>query len=383
MEDSATTSITATELWRGLASGTLPGVLDLRNPDDAAVAPFEGPLGTKVVAVPLWSVLDDPEAVASDIEDGTVALCAKGNGSQMVAEMLAEHGRRVLSLDGGTAAWARTHLPVEVTLPGRSPVVVWQILRPAKGCLSYVVGVPGGGAVVIDPSRFADPYLELTRSAGLRVAAVVDTHLHADHISGGPALAARLGVPYYLSDDEIPGVDQDARGEEPPESVILEGPWEVSLVRIPLPGHTPGTIAVALPGVFLAAGDTLFRGGVGRPDLTGQADELARELFTSIHERLADMPPETLVLPAHWSAPEEIGPDGTVATTLGDLVAFDRLAGLDVDEFVAAVTSTLRPAPATYDRIRDINAGAFAGDDELEMLEVGRNQCAASMPPRS
>lgn len=366
--------VDALQLWRGLGDGSIPAVLDLRNPDDVAAAPFEGPPGSLVVTEPLWRVLDDPAATAGRIPDGTVAVCAHGNGSDMIAEMLAEEGRRAASLAEGMIAWNRLLVPERIPLALPDDLEIWQLLRPAKGCLSYVIGVPGSGAVVIDPSRHHQAYLTLVEEASMKVVAVVDTHLHADHVSGGPALAAATGAPYVLSSVELDAGDGIDQG---PDRIELDADHHVELLRLRLPGHTPGSTAVALPGAFLAAGDTLFCSGVGRPDLTGQADRLARMLFTSIHDQLAGMPPSTRLLPAHWTRQADVGPDGTVTAVLGDVLGADTVAGLDPDAFVAAITASLSPAPASYDRIRAVNAGASAGADEMDELEIGRNQCAA------
>lgn len=366
----------ALQLWRGMGDGSVPAVLDLRNPDDAAAAPFEVRPGSRAVTETLWRVLDDPASTAARIPDGTVAVCAHGNGSEMIADLLADEGRRALSLEEGMVAWNRLLVPERIRIDTAPDLAVWQMLRPAKGCLSYVIGVPGAGAVVVDPSRHYEGYLELVREESMHVVAVVDTHLHADHLSGGPALAAAVGAPYVLSPAELDG--QHDRSGDDPATIELDTDRRVQLVRLMLPGHTPGSTAITVPGAFLAAGDTLFCSGVGRPDLTGQADELARMLYRSIHEQLAGMSPSTLLLPAHWSHPEEVGRDGTVTAPLGDVLGGDTLPGLDGDTFVAAVTANLTPAPAAYERIRAVNAGAPAGAEEMDELDIGRNQCAAA-----
>ncbi len=368
-------TVQALELWRGLADGSVPAVLDLRNPDDVAAAPFEGPSGSRVVAAPLWRVLDDPSSTAGRVPDGTVVVCAHGNGSELIADMLEEEGRRTASLRDGIVAWNRLLVPERIRLEAAPGLALWQFLRPAKGCLSYLIGVEGGGAVVVDPARHYDMYLELLADASMHLVAVVDTHLHADHLSGGPALAGAAGAPYVISPTDLVGEGADRRDD--PERIELDPSHHLELLRLRLPGHTPGSTAVSLPGVFLAAGDTLFCNGVGRPDLTGEAHRLARMLFSSIHDRLSGMPASTRLLPAHWSRPEDVRPDGTVTAALGEVLGSDTLAGLDVDGFVAAVTASLSPAPPSYDRIRAINAGASAGADEMDELEIGRNQCAA------
>ena len=104
------------------------------------------------------------------------------------------------------------------------------------------------------------------------------------------------------------------------EGDVLDlGSAQVRVMSMHLPGHTPGTIALLVSDAVLLVGDTVFVRGLGRPDLTGQAEELARDLFHSVHERLRPLDPATLIAPAHWSASEEINSEGLVVTTLEDV----------------------------------------------------------------
>ena len=214
----------------------------------------------------------------------------------------------------------------------------------------------------------------------MRITHVIDTHVHADHISGGPSLAQRLGVPYHLppedSSESIPFPNSAlADGEELP----LGADAVVRAVTMHLPGHTPGTTALLVEDRLLLVGDTIFVRGLGRPDLTGQADELARSLFRSVHERLEPLDPATVIAPAHWSSPEEFDDRGLVATTLQHVFESTLLNEEAVERFVEEIVATLPDAPAVYDTIRLVNAGQLSPpDEEMEVLDVGRNQCAAS-----
>lgn len=370
--------ITAAELYAAATAGALPQVLDLRNPDEAAAAPLELPGDTPVVPVPLWHLLDDPAGWAAKVPAGAVLVCAKGNGSAMVADELAGHGTPTVSLTDGLHAWNELLVCRPLPLPAATPVRAWQFLRPAKGCLSYLIGVPGERCVVVDPARQPAPYLQLAAAHGMQVAHIMDTHLHADHVSGGPLLAERTGAPYALPEADSGPVPWPTEQLRDGQRLPLGAGALACTMALHLPGHTPGTTAVGVPGVLLAAGDTVFVRGVGRPDLTGQAEDLARALFSSVRERLRQLPPDTMLLPAHWSTTAEIGSDGSVRTTLGEVLAGDLLAGLDEQAFVAQVLASLPSPPASYDRMRAINAGAAAEPDEIEVLEVGRNQCAAA-----
>jgi hypothetical protein len=123
----------------------------------------------------------------------------------------------------------------------------------------------------------------------------------------------------------------------------------------------------------------VFVRGLGRPDLTGQAEELARDLFRSVHERLRPLDPRTIIAPAHWSSSEEIDGDGLVVTTLEDVFTATLLNERAMERFVEEIVTSLPAAPDVYDTIRAVNAGKLAPpEDEVDILDIGKNQCAAS-----
>ena len=183
-------AITSRQLYDRIEAGTIPMILDVRNQDEYAAWQIEGPRPVPMRNVPIWVAVEDSEVIAQEIPDGTVVVCAHGNGSDLLLDLLIDEGREVCNLEGGTAAWAELLVPRRLTdLP--DGVVGWQVQRPSKACLSYVIGVPGQSAIVVDPARFTEPYIELAASEGMTITHVIDTHVHADHITGGPALAAQ------------------------------------------------------------------------------------------------------------------------------------------------------------------------------------------------
>jgi len=374
---SEVTSISAADLYAEIGRGSVPYILDVRNQDEFAAWQVEGPAPVATKNVPIWLAVEDVENLAQEIPENSVVVCAHGNGSAMLIEMLKDEGRHVRNLEGGTAAWAELVIPKE--LPGMPDGVLgWQIQRPSKACISYVFGSDGGNAVVVDPARFPEPYESLAAAHSMTITHVLDTHVHADHISGGPDLAMRTGASYHLPvEDAGPKVPWPnaplADGQE-----IALGTTKVHAFAIRMPGHTPGTTCLHLPGVFLLTGDTVFVRGVGRPDLTGKADELAKELFHTVHDRLQPLDPNTMILPAHWSTEAEIGADGLVATTLAHIFESTLMNEDDMETFVQEIVGTLPSAPDTYDTIRAVNAGKVVSAEEIEFLEIGKNQCAAS-----
>ena len=371
-------TITPTELFRELTTGGVPEILDIRNKDEFAMSRVEAVRPVRTRNVPVYEVFEDLDAQAAATESGAVVVCGQGNASELLVEEFADRGVAVRSLEGGTEAWAKLLVPVEVPdLPG--DLRAWQLQRPAKACLSYLVGVPGGRAAVFDPTRHPQAYLDLAGAHGMRIVHVVDTHVHADHISGGPALAQQLGAEYHLPPEDAGGVvPWPHRSLRDGEELDL-GSATVRTMTMHLPGHTPGTTAFLVAERMLIVGDTVFVRGLGRPDLTGQAEELARDLFRSVHERLEPLDPATLIAPAHWSSNEEFDADGLVMTTLEDVFRATLLNERAMERFVEQIVSSLPQAPASYDTIRAVNAGLLAPPpDELDVLDVGRNLCAAS-----
>jgi glyoxylase-like metal-dependent hydrolase (beta-lactamase superfamily II) len=371
-------TITPIELFREIAEGRVSEILDVRNVDEFEAMQVEGSRPVPTRNVPVYRVFEELEDEAARTKEGAVVICGQGNGSALVAEEFADLGVHTRSLEGGTDEWNRLLVPFEITgLPGE--VRVWQFQRPAKACLSYVVGVPGQSCVIVDPTRQPQPYLDMAKEHGMTVTHVVDTHVHADHVSGGPALAQELGVEYHLPPEDAGGVVPFPNVPLKDGDVLDLGSASVRVMSMHLPGHTPGTIALLVSDKVLLVGDTVFVRGLGRPDLTGQAEELAQDLFRSCHERLRPLDPQTIIAPAHWSTAEEINADGLVITTLEDVFTATLLNEKAMEKFVEEIVTSLPAAPDFYDTIRQVNAGQLTPpEDEVDVLDVGRNQCAAS-----
>lgn len=371
------TDISARELAEELDGGTTPIVIvDLRAPGEVTRWRVEGERDVPRVERAYWDVLGEPEALAAELPSGAVAVvvCAVGNTSAIVAEELRSVGVDARNLRDGMAAWSRLHVVRPVAgLPDGLYLV--QLDRVAKGCLSYVVGVEGGPALVVDPDRHHDDHLAVVAEHGSTVAAVVDTHLHADHVSGAAALAAATGARYVLTDDDGALVEHVRPGDG---DVLLEDRGVVaSAVALHAPGHTPGSMGVVVGGRFLLSGDTLFVEGVGRPDLGGRAAEWGAALHQTLVERLAALDDDVVVLPAHYQDRRERRADGVYAARLGDLRGHAEFTA-DLDRFLADVLAGVGEAPAEYAEIRRVNLGTDTRPaDLLDELEVGRNQCAS------
>lgn len=362
-------------------------ILDVRNEDEARRWKVEGPLPVPTVNIPYFDFLEDEEGelarVPADLGEAVV-ICAKGGSSDYVAGLLRQAGRPAVNLDGGMAAWGDLHVPLRIpTGPGDGAFELWQINRYGKGCLSYLI-VAGDEAAVVDPSRFTDVYMRLAAERGARIVEVLETHVHADHLSGGALLARQTGARLRV----LAGHGAEPRLEVPitpfdadqTEIRLGSGPGvAIQALAIRTPGHTPGSVSYLVADRYLLSGDTLFVQGVGRPDLGGHVEEWGRALFKTLNDVVARLPDDLVVLPAHFSSRSEVGADGIVQGRLGDLrEQAPEFAIADPDEFVAAMRAGVQEPPAIYAEIVRANLGLVEPGERASEWELGRNECAAS-----
>ena len=241
---------------------------------------------------------------------------------------------------------------------------------------SYMVGdETTGRAVVVDPRRDVHIYTDDAEAAGLRIERVIETHVHADFLSGHLELAARTGAAVSYG----PGAEVDF-----PMEPLADGRefslGEVTLRVLATPGHTPESISIvvcehaddAVPYGVLT-GDTMFIGDVGRPDLLSgagiSAEELARKLYRSLHEKLLGLPDETRVFPAH-GAGSACGKNLSTETqsTIGEQRRTNyALQPMTEDQFVALVTEgqPLQPMYFSYDARRNRQLHALLDEVDL------------------
>ena len=177
-------------------------LLDVRNDEEFETWRVEARQPVETVHVPYFDFIEDADASIARVprDRDVVVLCAQGGSSEMVAGLLQESGIPSANIRGGMIAYGLYLEPVRVPLAAAEAAryEVWQVNRRGKGCLSYVI-VSGGEAVVVDPARHVEWYERFVAERGGRIVRVLDTHVHADHVSGGPALARKLGVPYFVA----------------------------------------------------------------------------------------------------------------------------------------------------------------------------------------
>jgi glyoxylase-like metal-dependent hydrolase (beta-lactamase superfamily II)/rhodanese-related sulfurtransferase len=247
-------------------------------------------------------------------------------------------------------------------------VVFRQLIHDDLGCASYLIGDERAGvAAVVDPKIDIDEYLRLARFLGVAIEHIIETHTHADHVSGHGRLQAATGATIHVHADAGAAYEHDA----------FEDGWRLSLgdVRVEAlhtPGHRPEHTAFALtdgrrdagrPWAVLT-GDTLFVGDVARPDLAVEPAEGARAIFRSLHGRLLTLPDDTEVWPGHLGGSMCGGPgmDLKVCSTIGFERAHNAgLAERDEDRFVARALARLGPQPPNFRAIVEVNRGALGG----------------------
>jgi glyoxylase-like metal-dependent hydrolase (beta-lactamase superfamily II) len=359
-------------------------LLDVRNEDEFETWRLEArrPLG--VLHIPYFNFLENADDCIARLprDRDIVVLCAQGGSSAMVVDMLREAGVPARNVAGGMVAYGE-HLHAVAVPIDASGWAVWQVNRRGKGCLSYIVQA-GRDAIVVDPSRDVPWYERFVQTLGARLVHVLDTHVHADHLSGGPLLAARAGVPYFVDAGADFGLRHAVQPLADGQELRLGSGSDAVPVRVmATPGHTPGSTSYLVGRRHLLTGDTLFLGSVGRPDLGGHVREWGQALFHTLSDRLAALPPDTVVLPAHYAGLAEIGPDGVVARRLDELRrALPELQLKDEDAFVEAMRAAVKTPPAAYAEIIRANLAPTPIDpDKATEWELGKNQCAAATKP--
>ncbi len=240
-----------------------------------------------------------------------------------------------------------------------------QITHDDLGCASYLIGDERAGvAAVVDPRFEIDEYLELARYRAVTIDHVLETHNHADHVSGHGRLVAATGAQIHIH--------HAAHAEY--EHEPFEDGWELVLGELIVralhtPGHRPEHTAFALidtrrgaePWAVLS-GDSLFVGDVARPDLAIEKSAGASQIFHSLHDKLLSLPADCEVWPAHLGGSMCGGPgmDMKICSTIG----FEKrhnpaLSVLDEREFVSAALAKLGPQPPNFEKIVELNRGSL------------------------
>ena len=229
------------------------------------------------------------------------------------------------------------------------------------GCAAYLFGCGtlGKGAVVDARADDVEAYITFAAGKGLRLTHVIDTHVHADHRSGGPELARLTGAQYCV---------HESADVTFPFAALRDGDEiELGNTRVKVlhtPGHSPDSVCLVVTDLkrgpepwFVMTGDTLFVGAVGRPDLPGRARENAAQLYASLHDKLLTLPDDLEIYPGHFSGSVcGIGLSGKPTSTLAFEKRWNSMLSLDRHGFIEAF-SDVPPKPAEMKHVLAFNRG--------------------------
>lgn len=241
-------------------------------------------------------------------------------------------------------------------------MILRQFLHTEPVAASYLLGCGGTAAgAVVDPVGDVAPYIEAAEATGMRILYVIDTHIHADHISAGRSLAEAAGAEYVLFQGAAAGFPFHAVKDG---DVLELGNVPVAVMHTP--GHTPEHISLVVSDRtrspepwFVLTGHTLMVGDLGRTELASSAEDGARALFSSVR-RLKELPDHVEVLPGAYSGSvcgRQLS--GKPSSTIGFEKRFNKAFRIEDEQaFVATMTAEVPPPPPDAARTRAANAGA-------------------------
>ncbi|HQT30795.1 MAG TPA: MBL fold metallo-hydrolase [Thiobacillus sp.] len=230
--------------------------------------------------------------------------------------------------------------------------------------LSYFFGCGSCHAgVAIDPVLGDEQwFIDEAARQDVKITHVIDTHVHADHFSGGRKLAELTGAKYGLHESNGSRVKYAFEPLKDGQRIEVGNVW-VDVLHTP--GHTPDSICLLVTDKrrtetpwFVLTGDTLFVGSAGRPDLAGKETEMAGQIYDSVHQKLLTLPAEVELYPGHTSGSAcGAGMSGKPTSTIGYEKRWNPMLSLDRAGFIAALTEIIPPRPAEMDRMVQANLG--------------------------
>lgn len=353
-------------------------LLDVRNEQAFTDWKIEGE-SVEILNAPYMELLESVDSVIEQLprDKQVIVICAKEGSSIFIGEMLIQAGvKNVSYVKGGMRAWSQHIEPLfvgDLSTGGE----IYQFVRMGKGCLSYMI-ISKGEALVIDPIRHIQPYHLFAEKKDATITHIIDTHLHADHISGGRRLREETGATYWLP----PG---DAEEVSFPFAELTEDTHSSSFNMLGLsiqvlhsPGHTKGSTSLLIDDMYFFTGDILFIESIGRPDLAGKAGDWAEDLRETLYRKYRGISEDVITLPAHFGSVKELNEDGTVMSSFANILANNVSMNIEEKEkFHQLVSENLPVQPNSFTEIRHINMGKYIPtEEEQQEMEVGPNRCA-------
>jgi len=374
-------SYTAEDLFKWV---TEPGaeflLLDVRVNEEFDRFKVEGPFLSNMVNVPYVEFVEhEEESVARVPAAGKVRIvCAKEGSARYVGEILVNHGfKDVRFLEGGIKTWGNMLAPKRLSSDGGYRL--FQFIRPGKASCSYGV-LFNDEMALFDPSRNVDFYQSFAEKNGARIIKSFETHLQADYISGSKKIAAESGAHILGHENDFKDATFKYQkiADDQVYSFSKEGP-EIRAMH--MPGHTPGSTSYLIDNKYLITGDTVFILSIGRPDLGGKAEEWSKLLYRTLKNKIAKLDDDLVILPGHYMDWKEANSDQIFSDTLGSVKNKNSdIYGISTESaFVEFIKGNMRPQPEVYADIRKVNAGLLEVDaEEQEIMDLGKNECAAS-----
>ena len=301
-----------------------------------------------------------------------VTVCNAGVTSQNASMLLESMGYNTLVLEKGMMGWNTLHQAIDVINEG--DLLLKQIIRIGKGCLSYLIGSNSTKeCFVVDPSQFIEEYAEIAKELGFKIKGVIETHVHADHLSGAKLLTEITKTKYYVSSDDFKAKVDFFDLNNVEELKI----GETTIKIIKTPGHTDGSVCLLVNDKALLTGDTLFLEGVGRPDLGREkedAEKGAKILFLSL-EKIKSQNENLIILPAHFTSYDNV----PICKNLNELLNSNQALKINSEnEFVNYILNNLPMTPPNYEQIKNVNINFMQLPRQMaEQLEFGPNRCAS------
>ncbi|CAN5694076.1 MBL fold metallo-hydrolase [soil metagenome] len=388
--------ITSDELKKKIDKGEDIFILDVRNQHehDAWSVSYDRYQDTPVIPVDIITSSASLKQIPKDKE--IITFCTHGQRSSNAAKMLSELGYKVKTIEGGLDGWSNLY-DIALVDTDSDNLKIWQIRRVSKGCMSYVVAsLKDKKATIIDATCKIETILkDILEENGLKITRVIDTHMHADHLSGSARIASKYGAEISISslekyDTKNPDSEKNFKPTLIHDGDKLEIEDGIYLEAMHTPGHTDGSISFKLEigrtselktendasnsKYFLFTGDTIFVNGVGRPDLHNKSDEYAQKLYQTYQQKLFNLYDNTIILPAHYSSSFKHGKP--VFDTIESIKRKLNSITKSEKDFLNYVTSNIPPQPMNYEQIVSINKNLTPCDRvEQQDLESGPNSC--------
>lgn len=370
--------MTSDELKLRLEAGDAVRILDIREAEE-----FDDWHIFNSVNVPMMEAISEGDYGAIDdrvkdfpTDQPVAVICRSGNTSRVAAARMEALGFDAANLLGGIHGWSAVWTEAKVTVEADWSLI--QIRRNGKGCLSYIIASDGKAAVV-DPCVDASVFTTIAKREKLTITDVIETHVHADHVSRARALCETTGASLRIGKNDRVEFEYNAI-EDGQELTV----GSVTVRAITTPGHTRESVCFNVGSKVLLSGDTVFTDAIGRPDLErgdAGAAEGAGLLYESLRKKILPFEDDMVICPGHTADP--IGFDGVaLCAPLSEVrTHIEPMVTADKADFVETVVGLLGPKPPNFQRVVSVNEGKMdlAWLDPLE-LEAGPNRCAVKNP---